>query len=219
MPDRIIRAGILTSDAVNTLSWGAEVFYRRLISVVDDYGRYDGRTAVLRAVLYPLQVNKVSESDIGKWILETGEAALVRRYAVADKPYLEVVKFGQKIRSKSRWPDPPTSADNCQQAPAIVPVVVGVVVGVDGAAKRGGRLPEDWRLSAEQIEWAIGAQPTWDAEHALKVGEAFRDHWRSIPGSRGVKLDWDATWRNWVRREGPAKHRGKGLGDKFAGAL
>lgn len=33
------------------------------------------------------------------------------------------------------------------------------------------------------------------------VGERFTDYWRAAPGSRGVKLDWSATWRNWCRRE------------------
>ena len=51
MPDRIVRQGILTSDRVNQLDWGAECFYRRLMSIVDDYGRYDARPAVLRAQL------------------------------------------------------------------------------------------------------------------------------------------------------------------------
>lgn len=124
MPDRIVRAGILTSDAVNRLSPSGEVFYRRLLSVVDDYGRYDGRTEIVRAVLYPLRLERVSSSDIGKWIRETEEAALVRRYLADGKPYLEVVKFGQKIRSKSRWPNPPAIADKCRQVPADVPVVV-----------------------------------------------------------------------------------------------
>jgi hypothetical protein len=26
------------------------------------------------------------------------------------------------------------------------------------------------------------------------------DHWRAQPGTRGRKSDWDATWRNWMRR-------------------
>ena len=26
------------------------------------------------------------------------------------------------------------------------------------------------------------------------------DYWTAAPGQRGVKLDWNATWRNWMRR-------------------
>jgi hypothetical protein len=107
MPDRIIRAGILTSEAVNSLSPEGEVFYRRLISVADDYGRFDGRTVVLRASLYPLQLDHVRNADLDRLIAECVKASLVRLYTCQlGKPYLEIVKFGQRIQSKSKWPEP-----------------------------------------------------------------------------------------------------------------
>lgn len=36
----------------------------------------------------------------------------------------------------------------------------------------------------------------------------FHDYWVAQPGQKGVKRDWVATWRNWLRRAGdfaPAK--------------
>jgi hypothetical protein len=33
------------------------------------------------------------------------------------------------------------------------------------------------------------------AEH-----EKFTNHWRSQPGAKGRKSDWEATWRNWIIR-------------------
>jgi hypothetical protein len=33
------------------------------------------------------------------------------------------------------------------------------------------------------------------------VAERFRDYWLAVPGARGRKADWGATWRNWCRRE------------------
>ncbi|MDP3722391.1 MAG: hypothetical protein Q8R91_02710 [Candidatus Omnitrophota bacterium] len=109
MPDRVVRVGILTSDPVNRLSAGAEVFYRRLMNVVDDYGRFDGRPSVLRAGLYPLRLSNVSEPDIVKWIRETEEAGLVRGYVVEGKPYVNITKFNQRLRAKrSKWPNPPS---------------------------------------------------------------------------------------------------------------
>jgi uncharacterized protein YdaU (DUF1376 family) len=33
----------------------------------------------------------------------------------------------------------------------------------------------------------------------IKVFEQFKDYWVAQAGQKGVKLDWDATWRNWVR--------------------
>jgi len=32
-----------------------------------------------------------------------------------------------------------------------------------------------------------------------KTFDAFRDYWIAQPGSKGVKADWTATWRNWIR--------------------
>ena len=112
MPNRILREGILTSPRIAKLSWPAEVFYRRLHSVVDDYGRYHAHPMLLRAACYPLQLDKVSDSDIGKWMRETAEAALVRVYPAEDgKDYLELLDFRQQVRAaKSKFPPPTADA-------------------------------------------------------------------------------------------------------------
>lgn len=108
MPNRILREGIITSERVASLDWAAEVFYRRLHSVVDDFGRYYANPSLLRAACYPLQLDKVSDSDIGKWLACAQKAALVRVYPAKDgKRYIELLDFRQQVRAtKSRFPDP-----------------------------------------------------------------------------------------------------------------
>lgn len=66
---------------------------------------------------------------------------------------------------------------------------------------KGSRIPSDWALTTEQVEWALGARPGWNAEQVLKVGENFRDHWTAASGRTATKLDWGAAWRVWVRSE------------------
>lgn len=113
MPNRIIREGIITSVPVNTLSWGAEVFYRRLLNVADDFGRFHANTSLLRAYCYPLQLNKVSDSDIAKWLAETRKAGLVRVYRFDGKEILELDKFGQRVRAeKTKFPLPSDSGQS-----------------------------------------------------------------------------------------------------------
>ena len=34
----------------------------------------------------------------------------------------------------------------------------------------------------------------------LLEAESFADYWQSLPGAKAVKLDWEKTWRNWIRR-------------------
>lgn len=46
----------------------------------------------------------------------------------------------------------------------------------------------------------------WAADHAPDIDlteatDRFRDYWVAVPGARGLKLDWTATWRNWIRTE------------------
>ena len=81
MPNRILREGILTSERVNSLDWDAEVFYRRLMSVVDDFGRYVADPRLLRAALYPLQIEKVRDSNITRWLDACVEAGLIFVYS------------------------------------------------------------------------------------------------------------------------------------------
>lgn len=107
MPNRILREGILTSPRISRVGWAEEVLYRRLHSVVDDFGRYYADPGMLRAACYPRQLSKVSDSDIGKWLQVIADAGLVRVYPASDgERYLEVLDFGQQVRSKkSKFPD------------------------------------------------------------------------------------------------------------------
>lgn len=65
-------------------------------------------------------------------------------------------------------------------------------------ANRGSRLSPDWLPSAEDVAKVKAECPLVDAqaEHP-----AFVDYWIAVPGARGVKLNWGATWRNWMRRK------------------
>lgn len=141
MPNRILREGILTSPRIARLGWADEVFYRRLHSVVDDFGRYYADPGMLRAACYPRQLSKVSDSDIGKWLTVLVEAALVRVYPASDgERYLEVLDFGQQVRAKkSKFPDAlGTCAADVKQPPANARLDVSVSVSVSEIDLSGG---------------------------------------------------------------------------------
>lgn len=63
-------------------------------------------------------------------------------------------------------------------------------------SSRGTRLPENWQPSQELIEWTKVNAPSVGWPEV----ERFRDYWHGVPGQRGRKSDWSATWRNWARR-------------------
>lgn len=62
--------------------------------------------------------------------------------------------------------------------------------------KLGKRLANDWVLPNEWEYWANKERPDLNA---AQVADQFKDYWIAQPGQKGTKLDWEATWRNWVR--------------------
>lgn len=106
MPTRLIRDAILTSGRVASLSWEEEVFYRRLLSLVDDYGLSDARPSVLRSALYPLQLEKMSECNVQRCLAACETAGLILLFARNGKSFLMVRDFGQSLRSAPKYPLP-----------------------------------------------------------------------------------------------------------------
>ena len=104
MPTRILREGIITSEPVNRLSPQAEIFYRRLMSVADDYGRFHAHPTLIRAACYPLQLDKISEEDVIKSMQEVVNQELVSIYNGGK--YLQIWRFKQQRRRQSKFPQP-----------------------------------------------------------------------------------------------------------------
>lgn len=50
-------------------------------------------------------------------------------------------------------------------------------------------------------EWVLFCRKERSDLNPAVVFDGFRDYWVSVAGSKGVKLDWSATWRNWVRNQ------------------
>lgn len=113
MPNRILRDAILESDAVNKLTEKGEIFYRRLMSLVDDYGRYEARPEILRGKLFLLQMDRWSLQDVTAALRECmvtcrdDGTPLIRMYGVNGRNYLEITNFGQRCRTESKCPGPP----------------------------------------------------------------------------------------------------------------
>lgn len=181
MPSRILREGILTSDRVNSLTPPAEVFYRRLMSVVDDYGRFDGRPGLLRVSCFPLRVDTVREADISRWIAECVTAGLIALYAVDGKAFLEMQDFKQQVRAKSKYPGPvdghlldTSQADAKQMLSRLTADVHLGVVGDEGEGGVGLRI-KPTALSTAKL-------PTCDYDGIIDLYHAV------LPEMPGVRL-------------------------------
>lgn len=215
MPSRILRDGIIESMAVNSLSWEAELFFRRLMSIVDDYGRYSAIPQLLASRCYPLQIDKVKAKHIEDWLKQCQDVGLITLYdSVTGKPTLEIVNFDQRIRTKSKFPSNPDAKEQCitndrQMTAECVDEVEDEDDDKGGKkTKRASRkkvceLPDDWEPKASHKQLALDEGV--DIERATVV---FRD-W-ALGGGK-MYLRWDQTFSNAIRTW--LKEKAKGVSD------
>ena len=83
------------------------------------------------------------------------------------------------------------------RALTVQPETTAVALSQPSQSKKGTRLPENWVLPRAWGEWALAEG--WAAPVIRAEAEKFRDHWISTTGRNAAKLDWQATWRNWMR--------------------
>lgn len=132
MPQRFLRPGIRTSALWNSVSRDAQILFVSLLTLVDDFGRYDGRPSVLCGdcfsvwnELHPDDV--VTPQRIAALYCEILRAKLVDIYESEGKKVIQVTQWQERARSdKSKWPDPLRNpAESCGILPpsplAIVP--------------------------------------------------------------------------------------------------
>ena len=118
------------------------------------------------------------------------------------QPITNINKVGGAFSEKvADAPEPPPS-DFCDEIPEeLFPEAWGALEPLPPPEtkpakkeKRGTRLdlkelPEPWE------RWAEEKAPDLDPKAAF---EEFRNYWIAVPGAKGVKLDWFATFRNSV---------------------
>lgn len=69
------------------------------------------------------------------------------------------------------------------------------------SSKRGTRITADWQPPDEAVEMMRTTYPDRGIDLDLDLETAkFVDYWLAKAGKDGCKLDWTATWRNWIRR-------------------
>lgn len=66
-----------------------------------------------------------------------------------------------------------------------------------GQRNQGTRLPEDWQPSPELLDWADADCPGVDVKDQT---DRFTDYWLAKAGAAARHVDWERTWKNWIRR-------------------
>lgn len=111
MPNRIIRPGLLGSQRIATLSAETKWTYIGLLLTVDDWGRREDDSEMIRMEVWPRDLDRMTVGTIESHIDNLANAGLLNRYSVNDKAFIELPRFAQPKRSKfSRCPPPPINS-------------------------------------------------------------------------------------------------------------
>ena len=198
MPNRILREGINRSRTVSKLSEEAELFYRRLMSVVDDYGRCENDPEVLLLSCFPFRLATWNADRVRKciadvtqmpytWVADDKQVhgTLVTAYEVAGRSYLQINNFRQPTRSKPRHPDPPLRS-NCVADASQRPLSPNTNTNTHSNtnSKTHSNSEPDSGLPDDAFEQILAAYPR---KHASARAE-FRNLISSTPPENALKV-------------------------------
>jgi hypothetical protein len=203
---RTIKPEFFTSEDIVSLSPLARLFYVSLWCESDREGRFEWKPKTFKLRYLP-----GDECDIAELAKELTGAGLVEIYEAEGKTYAQIPSFTKhqvinNRESESSIPSPTSDASTTRKPRVKAEGKEGREgkEGKEGNGKEGRgeeratRLPSDLVLPDDWISFCQTERPDLDP---AKVFDKFRDHWVSKAGKDGAKLNWFATWRNWVREE------------------
>ena len=148
-----------------------------------------------RMVCHALGLDPVAGSEAKRRLMEVGlvlpdwqPRAWDKRQFKSDNSSERVRKFRLRKESES---DTDTDTES-----NVTRNVAETLQTPKRATRSASRIPEDFDLTPERRAYAEKHLPKVDAPALI---ESFLDHWRAASGPKARKLDWDATWRTWVR--------------------
>lgn len=212
---RLVAAGLIGED------WQPLAWDRRQMKSDGDStaaARQRRSRAAKKATLEDVQCNV---TDVSR-VTERDSHADVTRLDTdtdTDKETEEETVTSFKGRGANLPPDAPPSAASPPPQPSAADALSAQAGSPPpDAAPRPSRttatrLPADWRLPKSWGQWALEERPDLSADDVRREAEIFTDYWHAKAGADARKANWEATWRNWVRRadgRGTAPRRGAG---------
>lgn len=163
----------------------------------DTLARRSGCTlpAFKKAVQALVDDDKIEVSDAGIWS-EKCAKHITKRCERSNSAKAAAKTRWEKTEQKQGVPDANAKQPQCQPEPE--PESYKKKEPNGSLQKKGSRLPSDWVLPKTLGEWAVENGLTRD--EVRREADTFKDYWIGVPGQKGVKLDWAATWRNWIRK-------------------
>lgn len=223
MPNRLLKEGIVDSGRIDALSAEAEVCFYRLLVVADDLGRFDARTAIVRARCFPLKEQSNMPAKVEAWLTELADKFLILRYQAGGQALLQIMKWDQRVRSNGKFLEP-SDADlsafrerlsaECGQTPAECGLGLGKGKG------KGASNANQVRFDAEQRAWDVPEplMAQWVAAYpAVDVaGELAKAAVWLLANPKNAKSNYARFLTNWLTRgQDRAPARGSANDDPY----
>lgn len=226
---RSIHPGLYTDEVFASLSMAARVFLPGLWTEADDHGVFEWKPLTLKMKIFP-----ADNVDVSTLLGELIAADAVKRVEIEGKHYGIIRNFGRYQRPKNpayKHPLPEEyrtysghKQDNSPSPPPVLPQSSpsntekspqrkeegGKMEDEEeekGARKRATRLPSDW--VPNEIDFEFAHSKGLPHREIATEAQKFANYWTAKSGRDATKLDWPATWRNWILNAVERKPNGK----------
>ncbi len=229
MPQRFLRPGLTTSQRFNSVSYQAQIFYVRILTLVDDFGRYEADSRLLRSHAFPFgdpSGKEITLKAIENICNQLSSGGLIAFYVTADgKKYLQVVRWQERPRAeKSKYPDCDNTCEqmfsidsNCSlpsssSPPSSTPLVIksnGKPTIKDVMELIGERAANDFYDYYESNGWRVGRNPMKDWKAAARRWKRNQKPTGARPDNPGTidksKIEVPERFKAWVAEHYPAR--------------
>jgi hypothetical protein len=207
MPQRFLRPGITTSERWNTVPFECQSFYIRILTLVDDFGCYDGRASVLWGACFPVwnelhPDNPITLQQVAAMSQQLAAENLIEIYESEGKIVLQVTQWQERVRegSKRKWPKkqksqqvaasrsvllPPSPSPTPSPTPARAP---------SGGAHSFSEIPS-WEEFWEYCQSPhCGLPAEWFARDKFQAAES--DNWKGKSNWKAYAIRCKIWWQN-----------------------
>ena len=204
-------------SATRHLSWEEDAAYRRMLDVY--YTTEKALPADLRAVCRLVLACTEAQREAVRVVLDEFFAITadgwVNSRAAEEIETMRVKQQKQRDKANKRWakpesepgnptavpqhpPDDATASKSDADAVPPTPTPTPTPKKNPSGSGRGARLPADWHPG--DCGLAFAQQHGLSSATTAAELDKFRDHWAAKTGADASKADWQAAWRNWVRK-------------------
>jgi hypothetical protein len=214
--DKLVSVAIRSKQTVERVVWvwGAIL---ESAAEIDENGRFELDAAevayflradqadIERVVVALEELGRLHAGSVAKWgdrqFQSDRSAERQKRYRdkrVAQRDVHPEEGNNVTVTAASRHGDAPETETETETEDKNRNLAVSAKKPAGSKSSRGSRLSANYQLPEQDSTYA--AEIGVPSDQTAKQFERFRDYWTAKAGKDGVKLDWSATWRNWIRK-------------------